>query len=187
MYIQYVYIYSMCIYIYLSVYIMITYISLQYIHCYSNSLHPRFCVSIIWVEIPVRNGNQQKIDIASLGLANPSSKQSPAKISTTKPSGWIYISSHLNQGDFWKIPQSKNQTPPLKGFISTWPSLAHHVQHFNASLLHQTACQLRRRPHIHILDLPPNAGYQSPPGWHYIFRIGNSELNLHLPLSLGGG
>ena len=70
MYIQYVYtvcIYSMyiftvCIYIYIyiSIYIIITYISLQYIHCYSNSLHPRCCVSIIWVEIPVRNGNQQK-------------------------------------------------------------------------------------------------------------------------------
>lgn len=73
------YIYTVCIYIYLSIYIIITYISLQYIHCYSNSLHPRCCVSIIWVEIPVRNGLQQKrMDIASLALANPSSKQSPA-------------------------------------------------------------------------------------------------------------
>ena len=120
----------------------------------------------------------KKMDMASLALANPSSKQSPAKKSTKKPSGWISISSHLNQGDFWKIPPSENQTPPLRGSMSTWPSLAHHVQHSNASLLHQTACQLRRRPHIHILDLPPNTGYQSPPGWHYILRIGNPELNL---------
>ena len=26
-----------------------------------------------------------------------------------------------------------------------------------------------------------------PPGWHHIFRIGDPELNLHLPLFLGGG
>ena len=28
----------------------------------------------------------------------------------------------------------------------------------------------------------PLPGFQSPPGWHYIFRIGDPELNLHFPL-----
>ena len=35
--------------------------------------------------------------------------------------------------------------------------------------------------------LSPLPGCQSPPGWHYIFRLGDPELNLHLPQLLGGG
>ena len=31
---------------------------------------------------------------------------------------------------------------------------------------------------IICLGLSPLPGFQSPPGWHYIFRIGNPELNL---------
>ena len=29
----------------------------------------------------------------------------------------------------------------------------------------------------------PLPGFQWPPRWHYIFRFGDSELNLHLPLA----
>ena len=31
-----------------------------------------------------------------------------------------------------------------------------------------------------FLGTAPHAGFQSPPGWHSIFRIGNPELNLNL-------
>ena len=72
---------------------------MYYIHGNSNSLDPRFCVSIIWIEIPVRNGlqHQQKKDIASLDLPNHHPKKACKDLN--KDTIWLnYISSHLNQG-----------------------------------------------------------------------------------------
>ena len=41
---------------------------------------------------------------------------------------------------------------------------------------------------MNTLELPPHPGFQSPPGWDSIFRLGNPELHLHLwRLHPGGG
>ena len=40
---------------------------------------------------------------------------------------------------------------------------------------------------MYHLGVAPLTGCQWPPGWHYIFRIGDPNLNLHLPLLLWGG
>ena len=47
--------------------------------------------------------------------------------------------------------------------------------------------QLKKLVNRDSLGLSPLPGFQSPPGLWIVFRIGDPNLNLHLPLLLGGG
>ena len=72
--------------------------------------------------------------------------------------------------------------------IDRYSRSSHDLRPFFTSQVVTTRLRAQIGPSSDIkVGLSPFPGCQSPPGWHYMFRCGDSYLNLHLLLLLGRG
>ena len=72
--------------------------------------------------------------------------------------------------------------------IDRYSRSSHDLRPFFTSQVVTTRLRAQIGPSSDIkVGLSPFPGCQSPPGWHYMFRCGDSYLNLHLLLLLRGG